>query len=639
MYLRFLRLGARICGFGSLLSTLLIPIYATGAARGLSTVQFNLLTLARVESGSTWRVWVTVFSWWIFIAFVLREFWNEWALYYKNRSHFAARGDEDMPKECRYTVRCEQVGTNTDDRLRQYFNRLFPEQVADTAACIDTSKIDACIQKRDKLLVKVESMVAKTRADPSKPRPLIRVKGKKVDAIGHLMKEIERMNAEVDAARSRVVKESSTAFVTFKTLRTKQAAIQCELTGDPDSIVAFPSADPNSTIWENVYVPIQRQKMSQFLLSFVWSAGILFWAVPVTFVTAMANLNSILKSFRLPPVDETTFWYGLLAGLLPVIFLAILMAVLYMAIEVGAKRIIRLKSMPEVDSYTLYWHMLFQFANLWLILIGGSLFNQIDQVLNSEEGESTSETQAILDFLDVIATALPGASTFFMNMIIVASFGAFGMELSMIPTYATTLIFRILSPEAARTQRQIDDAKSPPSIIWGQQIPPIIFIFLVSFLYMPIVPLMEVFGLVYFVGSYIVWKHQCLHVYAQEFEGGGEATWQKVFGFLMACLYIGEGVFISFMGIKQAPIQASLGFVPLAVTAYVHRALNRKFIAPTKNLSLEAAATVDIEDGDLIDNTPGAYRQPVADEENDEREPMPYRRESKPEEVSPEEAL
>lgn len=639
MYLRFLRLGARICGFGSLLSVVLIPIYASGRARGLSTTQFNLLTLARVQSGSTWRVWVTVFCWWIFIAFVLREFWIEWTLYYKNKSAFAARGDEDIPKECRYTVRCEQIGQNTDDRLQEYFNRLFPDQVVDTAACIDTSKIDACIQKREKLLVKVESLVAKTHANPDKPRPLVRVKGEKVDAIDHLMKEIERMNTEVDVARSGVIKESSTAFVTFKTLRTKQAAIQCELTGDPDSIVAFPSADPKSTIWENVYVPIQRQKMSQFLLSLLWCAGILFWAVPVTFVTAIANLNSILKSFKLPAVDETTFWYGLVSGLLPVIFLAILMAVLYMAIEAGAKRIIRLKTMPEVDSYTLYWHMLFQFANLWLILIGGSLFNQIDQVLSSDEGESKSETQAILDFLDVIATALPGASTFFMNMIIVASFGAFGMELSMIPTYATTLIFRILSPEAARTQRQIDDAKTPPSIVWGQQIPPIIFIFLVSFLYMPIVPLIEVFGLAYFAGSFVVWKHQCLHVYAQEFEGGGEATWQKVFGFLMACLYIGEGVFISFMGIKQAPIQAALGFVPLVVTGYVHRTLNRKFIAPTQNLSLEAAATADIKDGDFIDYQEGAYRQPAADAENDEREPMPYRREPKQDEFPPEGAV
>jgi hypothetical protein len=122
-------------------------------------------------------------------------------------------------------------------------------------------------------------------------------------------------------------------------------------------------------------------------------------------------------------------------------------------------------------------------------------------------------------------------------------------------------------------------------------------------------------------------KHQCLHVYAQQFEGGGEATWQKTFGFLMACLYIGQGVFISFMGIKQAPDQAVLGFVPLVVTGFVHRALLRKFIIPTRILPLEAAANVDIVDGDLVDNKIGAYRQPAVDKNQDEREPLPYRRE------------
>jgi calcium permeable stress-gated cation channel len=333
-----------------------------------------------------------------------------------------------------------------------------------------------------------------------------------------------------------------------------------------------------------------------------------------------------LAVLKLGKVDEKAAWYSLLAGLLPVIFLAILMAVLFMVIVAGAKRVVRFKSMAEVDSYTLHWHMLFQFANLWLILIGGSLFNQINALFKTDSGEDTSTIDMIQKILDVIARALPGASTFFVNMIFVSSFGAFGMELSMIPTYATKLILRLLSPAAARTQRQLDDAKTPPSLVWGQKIPPVIFIFLVSFLYMPIVPLIEVFGFIYFCGSYMVMKHQCLHVYAQEFEGGGEATWQKTFGFLMACLYIGQGVFISFMGIKRAPDQAALGLVPLIVTGYVHRALYRKFILPTRILPLSVAADVDEQDGELVHFQIGAYRQPAVDPLRDERAPLPYRR-------------
>jgi hypothetical protein len=119
-----------------------------------------------------------------------------------------------------------------------------------------------------------------------------------------------------------------------------------------------------------------------------------------------------------------------------------------------------------------------------------------------------------------------------------------------------------------------------------------------------------------------------LHVYSQEYEGGGDATWQQVFGFLMACLYIGQAVFIAYMGIKEAPIQAGLGVVPLIVTVLVHLSLTRKLIVPLRNLSLEIAADVDEQEGELsMDGDDNVfYIQPALDPEKDERGPLPYRR-------------
>lgn len=139
----------------------------------------------------------------------------------------------------------------------------------------------------------------------------------------------------------------------------------------------------------------------------------------------------------------------------------------------------------------------------------------------------------------ILAAALPGASAFFLNMMIMGSFLKFGVELSMIASYGVKLIMSFLQPEAQKTQRMLDDEKKPPSIVWGKTLPPMVFILLVAFVYMPIVPLMEAFALVYFGGWYLVWKHQCLHVYNQEFEGGG-LLWNNMFGFIMACLYTAE---------------------------------------------------------------------------------------------------
>lgn len=208
------------------------------------------------------------------------------------------------------------------------------------------------------------------------------------------------------------------------------------------------------------------------------------------------------------------------------------------------------------------------------------------------------------------------------------SFNAFGLELSLCHLYGMKLLTRLTQSKEMRTQRQIDEEQKPPSIEWARRIPPMVFVYLVVLAYMPIVPMMEVFGLVFFSGNYLVFKHQCLHVYDQNFEGGGNATWQYLFPFLMTSLYMAEAIFIVYMGLKEAPLQGGLGFIPFVLTALFHFHLDRTVVKPLKNLSLEVAAGVDIDEGELdqASITSKLYGIPALDEETEERGPMPYRR-------------
>lgn len=80
-------------------------------------------------------------------------------------------------------------------------------------------------------------------------------------------------------------------------------------------------------------------------------------------------------------------------------------------------------------------------------------------------------------------------------------------------------------------------------------------------------------------------------------------------------------------------------FIPLVVTIAFHRYLARNIIGPLKNLSLEVAADVDIQEGELS-KAPAQeeeesyaalvehhlYGQPCLKASADERGPMPYRR-------------
>jgi len=491
MFLRFLRLGFRTSLVGSVLGCcILIPIYATGEATGLDTLEFNSITMAHLEDGSP-RVWASAVCWTLFIGFVLREIQVEWKEYAPKRQAFMARGDVDTQLEYRYACRVENVPRHlaSNQGLRAYFETMFPKKIHQVSVLLHAEQLEQLIQERQTAILKCESAMAMTHAKPHKPAPTCKVDasccgvlgGTTVEAIPHYEDEIRRLNGDIDQERAALcqfadaahlqdtatttskklvtklmtklmpsvtsskteetvvdsavvvgeeknvtkskqdIKDhktesssdhadpftieqtywdevgllsktddanakkrslpdheknktihegetSSTAFITFTSLRVKQAAIQCEVSGKVDDVDVFPAPLPNSIIWKNALVPILTQAFTSKIAAAFWLVGCLFWAVPVAFVTGIANLNAILELFGIAPLDANTFYYGLIAGLLPVIFLQLLMIILYLAIGACAMYGIRFKSMPEVDAYTFFWHQLFQFANLWLIV-------------------------------------------------------------------------------------------------------------------------------------------------------------------------------------------------------------------------------------------------------------------------------
>mmetsp|Transcript_45809 Transcript_45809/g.67615 ORF Transcript_45809/g.67615 Transcript_45809/m.67615 type:complete len:922 (-) Transcript_45809:416-3181(-) len=748
MFLRFLRLGFRIACFASVLGVfLLIPVYYTGGATGPETEEFNSLTLTNVLPGSS-RLWASIICWYTFVIFLLKELRQEWLHFSPLRYDFLAKGDVDTKKDYRYAVLINNVPPELQSnyKLRQYFNKLFPNKVRQAHVCLDTKRLDKLVGERQKFIENYEKADAKIKAKPGKSPPKVRVGaniccqgGTKVDAMTHYLQEVDRLNIAVDDERralhkfasgtekigvaqeisevfpvstpnslpldspkmspstpllakgenkcdeqecvkllpgeqevtehnktcSRVlssdeeatskierpllphnanpptfgttpqifntlptldideISTAPTAFVTFTSLVAKQSAVQCEINGKVDCMDVIPAPEPEGIIWENVPLPKKRELVMKFQAALLWSTGILFWAVPVTFVTSLANLDSIMRSLGVETIPSG-FLYGIISGLLPVWALALLMYFLPSAIDFVAVKFIKMKSYAQVDEYTFFWHQLYQFANLWFLIIGGSIFNQIDELLN--------EPRSVIK---LIASAMTGSSVFFLQMVIFGTFANFCMELSMLPRYGMTLVNWAIQKDTL-TQRMLDEAKKPPSISWGVQLPPMIFIFLVSVVYMPIVPIMDVFVVPYFGLAYLVWKHQCLHVYAQRCEGGG-VIWEVLFSFLMGCLYMAELIFVSLMVLKKGLVQGILGLILIFCTIIGHQHMKRTIIMPLKNLALEMAVAIDDDEGELeLDERYLAdyatavemqlYGQPVLKQSLGERSPMPYRR-------------
>ncbi|KAG5191569.1 late exocytosis, associated with Golgi transport-domain-containing protein [Tribonema minus] len=309
---------------------------------------------------------------------------------------------------------------------------------------------------------------------------------------------------------------SATAFVTLNSLVAKQAAVQCEVSGDAFAFATRPAPEPHDVLWANVTVPAAMQRNKRTLANCLWAAGVGFWAIPVAFTQTISNLDELKKlaPWLWIPAPGTLF-YEILSSYLPVsalmplmmllpraitksavflqvralrsallprqcgasnhklqlevsqtpitqvIALMLLMMLVPWAITKSAVSFMRLKSASAVDLYVFKWHFGFQLANLWLVLIGGSIFEQfgalnadpasvVTTVASKHEPQTkhdwTSETSRTIKFktprlliggsifeqfgalkknpasvVTTVASSIPGVSQFFLNMVITST--------------------------------------------------------------------------------------------------------------------------------------------------------------------------------------------------------------------------
>eukprot|EP00300_Choanocystis_sp_HF-7_P015566 c19103_g1_i5.p1 GENE.c19103_g1_i5~~c19103_g1_i5.p1 ORF type:complete len:448 (+),score=115.16 c19103_g1_i5:1200-2543(+) len=374
---------------------------------------------------------------------------------------------------------------------------------------------------------------------------------------------------------------SNVAVVQFCSLAAKQAALQTELSGRPEFFDPFPAPDPNDVIWENTTASLTTLQIKRFASNVLWSVGIMFWAIPVGFVQAVANLESLSDNLHVWIPNKNSPLYGILSGYLPVIALIVLMTVLPLSIQASAVKFAKVKSVSEADRYTFMWHFGFQVANLWLVLIGGSLFNQFSKFIDKPE-----------DSLTFVAAAIPGASQFFMQILITQAFGGLSMELSRLVPVILKIILSKIFPDAGKSQRKLNQEATPAFIKWGWVVPPFMLNVFVALVYAPLVPLIQPFAAAYFFIALVVWRHQALHVYKQVSEGGG-SLWPLMFKMIMGCLYMSEIVFVVFMGIKKGVAQGPVAIVSVVLTFLFHMRVNATFSKHCNTLALSVARDTD----------------------------------------------
>jgi len=118
--------------------------------------------------------------------------------------------------------------------------------------------------------------------------------------------------------------------------------------------LVFPAPDPKDIIWENVPVKLDTIKFTCLCTRAMYYAGMLFWGVIITAITAISSLSNLQKYIpQLKDIDPTL--HAFLQGQLPVFAFILLMMILPMFISFVSTKVERRKTIDEVQKEVLQW--------------------------------------------------------------------------------------------------------------------------------------------------------------------------------------------------------------------------------------------------------------------------------------------
>ncbi|CAO3676828.1 unnamed protein product [Rhizopus stolonifer] len=370
-----------------------------------------------------------------------------------------------------------------------------------------------------------------THRESKLPIPLPCV-GHKVDTIQFYHERIQELNKNIQEKQKEApnLGQCNSAFIEFYNQIAAHMAGQSLI--HEESMQMAPrniAIAPSDVIWENMNIKSSERLVRRFLSILLTSAIIIFWAVPVVFVQAIANLEKLSKI--LPFLNGINYLgttvVGIIQGILPAVALSILISLVPVVFTFLSKS----EGIPQhsfVELSVLHKFFFFQFIDVVLVsTISGGFFSMINELKNL--------IQNPIGIINILSENLPQASTFFITFVMLQSTNQSGQDIAQLVPY----ILSYVKPMFATTPRDIYNQKNTcPNVNLGTLIPTKTVIFILGLEYGVIAPLILPFVLLFFCLHYFVYLYQFLYVYEMNYETGGRA-------FPRAIRHIYIGLFVS----------------------------------------------------------------------------------------------
>ncbi|KAL0310741.1 UNVERIFIED_CONTAM: Calcium permeable stress-gated cation channel 1 [Sesamum angustifolium] len=556
VYLRIYLLGLKIFIPIALLSwAILVPVNWTNN------------TLAKSEATDKLQFWTHIVMAYAFTFWTCYTLRKEYATIAAMRLHFLA-SERSRPDQ--FTVLVRNVPPDSDESVSESVEHFFlvnhPDHYLTYQVVINANKLAKLVKEKKSKQNWLDYYQLKYSRNQSK-RPVTKTGflglwGEKVDAIDYQIAEIERLSKEITEERERLKSDPKyimpAAFVSFRSRWGAAVCAQTQQTRNPTLWLTEWAPEPRDVYWDNLAIPYVSLTIRRLVAAVAFFFLAFFFMIPVTIVQSLANIEGIERRAPfLKPIIEISFIKSVIQGFLPgialKIFLIVLPTILMMMSKFeGFLSISALERRAALRYYT------FNFVNVFLVsVIAGTAFQQLDSFLHQSANEIPK----------TIGVAIPMKATFFITYVMVDGWaGVAGEILRLKPL----IIFHLKNFFLVKTEKDREEAMDPGSIGFNTGEPQIQLYFLLGLVYAVVTPVFLPFILVFFALAYVVFRHQIINVYNQEYESAA-AFWPDVHGRIISALVFSQLILMGLMSTKGAAQSTPFLIALPVLTIWFHR--------------------------------------------------------------------
>lgn len=573
VYLRIYLIGLKIFVPIALLAwSILVPVNWTSDGlqlaklRNVTSSDIDKLSISNIERGSErfWTHLVMAYAFTFWTCFVLMKEYEKVA---SMRLSFL-QSEQRRPDQ--FTVLVRNVPSDPDESISEsvehYFLVNHPDHYLTHQVVYNANDLADLVEKKRSTQNWLDYYQLKyTRNQDQRPRiktGFLGLWGEKVDAIDHYIAEIEKLNDQIMEERKKVKKDDKSvmpaAFVSFKTRWGAAVCAQTQQSRNPTEWLTEWAPEAREVFWSNLAIPYVSLTVRRLIMHVAFFFLTFFFMIPIAFVQSLASIEGIEKSAPfLKPIIEKDLIKSVIQGFLPGIVLKLFIIFLPSILMVMSKfeGFVSLSSLERRAAFRYY---IFNLVNVFLgSIITGSAFEQLDSFLKQSANQIPR----------TVGVAIPIKATFFITYIMVDGWaGVAGEILRLKPL----IFFHVKNFFLVKTEKDREEAMNPGQINFHATEPRIQLYFLLGLVYAPVTPVLLPFIIIFFALAYLVFRHQIINVYNQEYESAGR-FWPDVHGRIISALIISQVLLLGLMSTKGAAQSTPFLIALPVLTFFFHR--------------------------------------------------------------------